>query len=332
MEEISLFQDLDRLAVTAERGERTAVVGRIVFGMSFFLRDPHTPAARARVVAAAEHLLSVVPYHHYLWWLLHGRGRPQSLRRGEPPAPGEILRRSEEADLPFGLKLWDSEPHDATAPRHYLEFFCMGGSEEDRYIAPMGSLQLYVPLPWVESRVPGTVRDLFVRLADTLQPFHGTGGLALSSPVTREWQQSAGPNLYAVLHRFPGLETGYAWEMAGALEERMGSVNWLTAVHHDLLALVGGAGALRGALDPDTFPVHDYGGGLVIQAGPAPQLGDREAGVGIPFYDTVAGLLKPARVEFEGYVVNHAVRPPGSEFDDDVMARGQTEYLARFDP
>ncbi|HEX2091072.1 MAG TPA: type VI immunity family protein [Longimicrobiaceae bacterium] len=332
MAESSFFQELDGVEVMGSRGGDAAVVGRIVFGISFFLRDPHTPETRGRVVAAAEHLLALVPPHHFRWWLLHGEGRPKPVRAAEPPAPAEVLRLSEEADLPFALTLWDSEPHDAAAPRHYLDFYCRGGSPAERNVSPMGSLQLYVPLPWIESRVPGTVRDLFMRLADTLQPFHGTGGLVLSAPVSRGWQQSAGEALYPMLHRFPGLETGYAWEMARALSERMGPVNWLTAVHHDLLAPLGGAEAVRRALDPETFPIHDYGGGLVIQAGSAPQLGDREAGVRIRFYDTVAGLLKPARVEFQGRMINHCVRPPGTEFSNEARARGQTEYLARFDP
>lgn len=328
---LSLFVDLDTVELVATRGSRVATAGRIVFGLSFFVREPYGTETRQRIIAAADHLISLVPLDHYRWWLLHGEGNPQRLAQTRPPSPAEILDRSEQQEMPFALKLWDSEPHDAAAPRHFLEFFCLGEGLADQNVAPLGTLQFYVPLLWVEKQPPGTLVTLFRHLAQTLQPFHGTAGLTLSSPITPGWQQSAGDTLYELLQRFPGLETGYAWQMSAALGERMGPVNWLTAVHHDLLALCGGAGTVKQNLPAQLCTTFDFKTGLIIQAGPGPQLGDREAQVPIPAYQAVAAVLRPARIEYSGMVINPSVRYPGSDFSDAAIDQGQSEYLTRLD-
>lgn len=330
MVDANLFKDLDTVEVTANRGSRVATVGRIVFGFSFFIREPYSTEARQRLVAATDHLLSLIPVDSYRWWLLHGEGNPKRLPQTRPPAPSEILRRSDKEDLPFAFKLWDSEPHDAAAPRHYLEFFCLGESLADQNIAPIGTLQFYVPLPWLEQQAPGTAPHLFRHIVQTLQPFHATAGLTLSSPVTPGWQQSAGEALYEVLNRFPGLEIGYAWQMSDSLSERMGTVNWLTAVHHDLLDLCGGAAAVKKTLSAISL-VDEYAHGLIIQAGAAPQLGDRSSNIPIPTYNAVAAALRPARIEYAGMVINPSVQKPGSDFSDDVLDQGQLAYLTRLD-
>jgi hypothetical protein len=139
--------------------------------------------------------------------------------------------------------------------------------------------------------------------------------------------------LYPLLHRFPGLMNGWATNMNFEVGDRMNTINWLTAMHEDLLALCGGCEAVRAQLTLPGFEFADYPSGLIVQAGPSPLLGDRETGETMPLYGQLARALRPARVPVpeEGHRVASNYEALGSEFDDDILRASQVEYLTRFD-
>ena len=104
-----------------------------------------------------------------------------------------------------------------------------------------------------------------------------------------------------MIKRFPGFDIldGVRFSMkAGSVHNRIKCVNWLTILNDDLVTELGGIEPMREALEP-VCKVHEYPGGVVIQAGEAPQLGDTHRGDIPEAYRMVARYTRSVR--FEGY-------------------------------
>lgn len=112
-----------------------------------------------------------------------------------------------------------------------------------------------------------------IQWASILQPAHGSAGYCVIYELATETAQRYA---YPVLQRYPGLDihspVPFVWD-GEALYEQIKCVNWLTVLGAPVLAKLGGLDVARKALEPDCI-VHAYEGGVVIQAGSAPQLGD----------------------------------------------------------
>lgn len=97
------------------------------------------------------------------------------------------------------------------------------------------------------------------------------------------------PLLQPHLRRFPGLLPPPPLD--GASAEPVAPVSWLTILDEEQSERIGGPERLA-ALGPD-FPVMQYPGGHIIQAGPRPELGDGNKGKIPRHYDAVCDLLRP---------------------------------------
>jgi hypothetical protein len=138
--------------------------------------------------------------------------------------------------------------------------------------------------------------------------------------------------VYQWAQRLPGLEvdevTSHVNWLAEARDGGPGikGVNWLTVLGDRFVAEVGGADKLErdlAALDR-RFIVHRWDGGVMIQAGPRPELGDAQRDHWPELYVKLAKYLKPIRVTW-----HHAFQMggPGERFD---KARSEA-WLRRFD-
>ena len=136
------------------------------------------------------------------------------------------------------------------------------------------------PLPFIQ---------LLCRWCERLRPVSGAAGWGVA-PVCEPAQAAAmTPLLQPHLRRFPGLLPLPPLDSASA--EPVAPVSWLTLLDGDQSERIGGPERLA-ALGPD-FPVMQYPGGHIIQAGPRPELGDGNKGKIPRHYDTVCNLLRP---------------------------------------
>src|SRR5215467_389912 len=179
-------------------------------------------------------------------------------------------------------------------------------------------LSFRFPLLWFADKKPG-FPSFVLRACEQLEPIHGYAGIGLVTAADRFLASHFTGVVASLAERFPGLEIDYpishlTWVRAG-----IKGVNWLTILGDAEIARFGGMDALKAAL-PSTTTLHTYGGGVMIQASPMPQIGDRNRQVDVDDYRKVAVALKPIRISTHGGV-------GGGGFDRERFER----WLARFD-
>ncbi|WNG14808.1 type VI immunity family protein [Cystobacter fuscus] len=311
------------------------LAGVLVFELRFLMRSPHSPEVRAGAVAGIDRLRELIPDQTYKWFWTREGAKPSKMPRDLPPA-SQILADAIAAKDAFNYLATDCGDPYRDAYRHYLKVRL----RDDLRTTPnsVGSFHLRVPLPWVEARGGGTMIDLFLELARLLKPCFGSAGLALSAPIHAGGKQMhAAYSAYPFLKRFPGVDSGEASYVADEISHfypktvgGMTTINWLNAVDGPTLDLCGGDTAARSAFGMPDFPVYTFDGGIVVQAGPNPQMGDNLIGLPLTHYAHVARFFKPARM-LRTLSVNPAYAPEGSNLYPDRYESAQIEYLNRFD-
>jgi len=157
-----------------------------------------------------------------------------------------------------------------------------------------------------------------------LKPYCGYAGIGAIQSVESTEQLRTVSQVYPIARRFPGVEIENASIVSLHINSHIKGVNWLTALSDEALAPIGGRAALLAQLD-ENFRIMEYDGGVLIQAGPMPQLGDANRRQVPRFYRELSQLVRPLRMEFpEGHSFIH---PGGGRSG----AEATNEWLARFD-
>jgi hypothetical protein len=100
----------------------------------------------------------------------------------------------------------------------------------------------------------------------------------------------------AIGERFPGLEVESAPITTNHIGSGIKGVNWLTVLSDRWIDKLGGLDYLRIRLNESHFYFYLFDGGLVIQAGPRPEMGDVAANFWPEQYVTLAKVLKPIQI------------------------------------
>lgn len=168
----------------------------------------------------------------------------------------------------------------------------------DKVQNELGFVQMSFPLLWFMGH-SGSLPEFALEACQRLHPVSGYGGIGILESPDSTIRDEFEPTSYAMAQRFPGLEVDYPWVHGVELEGGIKGVNWLTILSEPWLSKMGGAGALRAALDK-TFVGRSFEGGLLIQAGPRPLLGDAERGSMPEPYTRLAALLAPVQIKEHG--------------------------------
>lgn len=153
------------------------------------------------------------------------------------------------------------------------------------------------------------------------QPEHGSAGFTFifENDQNSEYTQQ-------LFKRFPGFDfqdVGQFSLQARQIHNRIKCVNWLTVLCDALVEELGGRDKMRAALEP-VCKVHDYPGGVVIQAGATPQIGDTWRDDVPEAYRLVARYTKAIR--FETYRSGLFRVPQGLDKKEETLA-----WIRRFD-
>jgi hypothetical protein len=122
-------------------------------------------------------------------------------------------------------------------------------------------------------------------------------------------------------HRYPGLDISYPFCTKYIASKGIKCVNWLTFLNADYCDRLGGLPGLRKKFD-ESVVIHDVENGVMIQAGPVPEIGDVNRQRNLPIYHQVGKELAPIRCKEHPAIFG----PTG--FPDKEATE---EWLSRFD-
>jgi hypothetical protein len=143
---------------------------------------------------------------------------------------------------------------------------------------------------------PGVPRDQWLpfvlNAAVQIPILHGTAGFGLVEPLNWEASLEVAPVVTATAARYQGLDVLDIHAPRLEALDGIVAVNWLTIIHDELIAKLGGREPLRGQFTKDII-CHDVPHGFVIQAGPKPVSGDANGPDELGPYREVARVLRP---------------------------------------
>lgn len=262
-----------------------------------YLADGHTREAREKVLAVCEGYFA--RWGQHLRWARNpdtDQFEPFGAGKGSNPRSWAPVDDEESTmDLAYS-----GAAYEKGAGAYMLSALC----QEYRPRLTLSPLKLALPLI-ADEEAWGVLPEVLLEVCRALKPVSGYGGIgAVDSPFFMESYQY-GSIVYHWAQRFPGMEVEYTFSHANWMtdgregkKDGIKGVNWLTVVGDRYLAELGGAEEVAAAVEAldARFVVHRYEGGMMIQAGPRPQLGDARQGVWPELYVKLAKLLKPIRI------------------------------------
>ena len=312
-EDLEVLED----SVNAKDGSGMLVI-RIGLFLTFYFREGHLPEVRRSLVACFED-----------YWKMCGsrlHWAPQNGRwvrldgRATVPTPRETAAGTGPSD-PWQFLYHGGQTVEEASHYRFLTFCTQNWATAQ---GDLSFLTAAFPLTFFAHRAE-ELPDVVHRWASWLRPFHGYAGLGFIESLDNSVAVQHQPEVYALARRYPGLEADYPIPLSLTLGRGIKGVNWLTILSDHWLDQVGGLEALRSQLGPE-FVFREYPRGVVIQAGPMPNVGDRSRKRWPPLYVKLNALLRPIRVQ-EVYPFHKNWHEPPPRFDPDAS----TEYLARFD-
>lgn len=141
--------------------------------------------------------------------------------------------------------------------------------------------------------------ELFYRWCSYLKPYHAHGGFCIGRcPNEFSEAQYYSSMEVELLLQFPGLqlfssgEWGYRPNTGEGLYNGPRCADWLMALSEPFIAKLGGVDAIAKKMTP--LPYQSYDGGIALQAGAIPGLGEK-TGNSLPDYMHLANVIEPIR-------------------------------------
>lgn len=275
----------------------------VVRGVLYF-RNGSSPEVRKALVNCFEQYSAMIEEYHHASEVAAGQepSKTGPLRwlyaEGEDPTaydPSgfERLAKSVPPNETLAVAMTSADHKLATGFYDFTVFALSDWKAERK--RGLDGVSFTVPRAFLVHR-PARFQAMFNAFAQALPTVHGHAGFAVNVPPMGRRPNEASEYFYA--RRFgPGIDVGDPMRSnVRKLYTRIKTVDWLNALDAELVREVGGASSL--ALPPDWFIREPLGdGGLIIQAGAAPETGISD-GPGKP-------VLPPA-----AYVIlNQALRP-----------------------
>jgi hypothetical protein len=270
------------------RGNDGHIVFKFGLVTTMFFREPWTEASQKMVSeVAGEYIRSVRP--HLRWAQEPFTWRMYPIDANEVEFPEQSFPKLDDGqNWAIGFSGGD-DVKDAS------EFMIRGlGSDETE--RDLGYLQIYLPGTWFVGQ-PGAYREFVLNLAKRLHPVSGYGGLGVQEPLDDDARFAACPFVRKIAEQFPGLEIESPESQSVSMAD--GSIkgaSWLTVLGDEAVKKIGGVDSLKVRLG-ESFPIKVYEGGIMIQAGPHPEIGDVKKNEWPRHLVTLSTVLKPIRVK-----------------------------------
>jgi Protein of unknown function (DUF3396) len=277
--------DISKIFCIRDKDGRAAL--RIGLVATLFFAESWTRPVREAVADAAEEYIR--QFRPYLRWAQHPRTMHiHAIDSKRVPALRSWLPEHEDVeDWSFGYH--GGETDDAASE---FQVRAMGSNIGEK---DPGFFQMYLPLTWFAEH-PGTFQEFVLSFAKRLRPLSGYAGLGVQEALSLDARDPYWVTVRQIAERFPGLEIESPSIDTIHVGEGIKGVNWLTLLGDHWLQEIGGLDYLKIRLGDD-FKLTAYDGGVMIQAGPKPQIGDVTTNRWPQHYVTLARVLKPIQIK-----------------------------------
>src|SRR5690554_1746950 len=321
------FDDIDALQVIAEERRPGFVAVRLGLMCSLYIRDAHDPDVRLRLAQCADQYQVLFGEHLKLYKKPDGTSRPK-------PYPkrcinlSEYVAKNDSPDKDYSAIFYGDEDYHVAAA-HGLRSFVSSDTPSPIRDKP-AYFSAVMPFSWLKDKGgEQAFQKLVHEWCQILRPFHGYAGIGAIQSMDMMEKKRTSYLVYPLARRFPGLEV----DDPGVISNRMWNrgqglkikgVNWLTALDNQCLEELDGREEVLSQLD-STFVIYEYDGGVLIQAGLTPQLGDLNTQHVPHSYRILSNIVKPLRMTFPD---GHSLIQPRLEASNTEITN---EWLARFD-
>ena len=314
--------DLDQITIPKPTKPDIIAV-RLGLMCTLYVQHPQDPAVRQALAECGDQYQAMFGAHLTLYLNPTGNGRFVRYPKGGVSL-AEYVANNKSTPDDFFTPSFTSGESFRDAASYSVKIW--GPSE--RYLSVAEEPAYFsatLPFAFLKDRPgQGAFQQLVHGWCRTLRPYCGYAGIGAIQSVDLAERDRTAYDAYPIAMRFPGVEIESAGTVARNLGSHIKGVNWLTALSDEVLAPIGGRQALLAQLD-ENFRIMEYEGGVLIQAGPAPELGDVNRQQIPRFYRQLSQLVRPLRMTFPKG--DSFIRPPNP--DDKTEATNR--WLARFD-
>jgi hypothetical protein len=304
-------QDISKIICVRDSSGRIVItVGLIA---TVFFENPWAQATRQAIIEVADSYLNA--FRDHLTWARHPKtGRMYPISSTRIRHPRELLMNSPEDES------WEFAYFGGDVEASASEFSVQGYGSSN-ISKELGYFHLSLPLRWFVDREE-TFPEHILRVCERIKPVSGYGGIGIVESSSAMKRSDHQPLVRKLAERFPGLEIEANPVSCIHLGQGMKGVNWLTTLGDRWIDELGGLNYLRARLG-ESFFFYPYDGGIVIQAGPKPQIGDTNAGRWPEHYVTLAKVLK--KIQIKNHYPFHFGGPGRLDYEASLA------WLFRFD-
>ena len=258
-------------AALMKYGPEDYVGATLVLRGSLYFHNAHTLEVREAICRCFDQYEAIAKEHLTWLWREEPPDGPSRFAFAKAPKMREMMKRLHEDHYVSFAYVSGKKPHDASP----WQFFVSGmpGWEAKMGVRGMSSLDFTLPPLYVEEN-PKAFQQLFVSFARLLKAVHGHGGHALQLSLVRDEPNE--PTEALMFDHAKGLDVGGASGVSHrfkyGITTHIKTIGWLTAINHDMVKQIDGLFRIRSELPLSWFALYDYGAGLVIQAGPKPNI------------------------------------------------------------
>lgn len=309
------YPGLDQIRIANKEGGKEVMAFALTVFLS--LRGSETVAGRQALVDSLVRYQSDVGEHvtHYQ------KNMAKRLSPIPPHGVAEVYKAEINQLDPF-YDAWGGNVQTQD-PLHQYGATCMAATGQSVGRFPLGYFRAYYPCAYAKTHADHLIENV-ISWCNILKPEQGQIGLTPHF----EWGMARSyPHVYwPFISRFNGLEFTTAFGISAKAERGLKSINWLTVLDDAYVETLGGLGAMKPQLGPNAI-IHEWDGGILIQASPEPQIGDTNAGIWPEDYIAVNNALRPIR--FETYANSPMslikVPPPLDAYEETL------KWVRRFD-
>jgi hypothetical protein len=283
-------------AMLMKHGPENYIGATLAVRATLYFHGSHTGAVREAICMCFD-LYEAIAKAHLTWlWREEPPEGPNKLAYPEAKSMRDMLKRMDENDAVSFAYTGGKKSHDASPWMFYVSG--LRGWEAKQGNNGLDSLEFSVPRQFMEDQ-PAAFQTLFIACARLLKAEHGHAGFAFNLSLVRPEENESTEAV--MVSKMAGLDAGNAVLIAGrdksGITNHIKTVGWLTAINAAMIDTIGGMATLRSELPRDWFAKYDYGNGIVIQAGPEPDIASVEIDPKPAMYVLPNKALRAVRVE-----------------------------------